>query len=256
MDELRIKVEPYIFPVSQCSRCWKLGHTMKRYPSNKIVCQKCTENHANCNTTTYKCVNCKGQHMSLLRSCPVYVKEKKLRELMSEYNCTYRRALTLYVPVEFSDNETGKPGQEDPLCIPKKSTTTPTNISSYAEVTKKSSVHNDRIKISDKKRVSSSSKKQSPGIKVDFCDPYIPFSSEELPNISVQTNENQEQVRDVKFSELLNRLREILFLKHATIQAKVQSVIKCCLEWIILVVVDNISDWPILKSILHIFGLE
>ncbi|KAI5641608.1 hypothetical protein NE865_06122 [Phthorimaea operculella] len=27
VDNLRIKMEPYIFPVSQCSKCWKLGHT-------------------------------------------------------------------------------------------------------------------------------------------------------------------------------------------------------------------------------------
>ncbi|XP_026499323.2 uncharacterized protein LOC113403103 [Vanessa tameamea] len=100
VDGLRIQVEPYVFPVSQCSRCWKLGHTSKRCSNTNVVCPKCGDNHPNCDTTMFKCSNCGGQHMSLLRSCPAYRKEKRLRELMAEFNCTYRKALTLYVPTE------------------------------------------------------------------------------------------------------------------------------------------------------------
>ncbi|KAF9417095.1 hypothetical protein HW555_005714 [Spodoptera exigua] len=100
VDGLRIRVEQYIFPVTQCSRCWKLGHTTQRCPSTKIICPKCSGNHNNCETTLFKCPNCSGQHMALVRSCPSYLKEKRLREIMAEYNCTYRRALTMYVPVK------------------------------------------------------------------------------------------------------------------------------------------------------------
>lgn len=95
---LKVAVEPYIFPVTQCSRCWRYGHTIKLCPSNKIICPKCGKDHPNCEATTFKCVNCKGNHMSLVKSCPVYLKEKKIRELMAEFNCTYKRAITMYVP--------------------------------------------------------------------------------------------------------------------------------------------------------------
>ncbi|KAF9410584.1 hypothetical protein HW555_010383 [Spodoptera exigua] len=99
VDGLRIKVTPYLFPVSQCSKCWKYGHTYKKCPYNKVVCPKCGGNHNNCETEIFKCVNCGGQHMSLAKTlCPVFLREKKLRDLMMEFNCTYRKALTMYVP--------------------------------------------------------------------------------------------------------------------------------------------------------------
>lgn len=61
---LRVAVEPFVFPVTQCSRCWRFGHTIKICPSLKIICPKCGKNHANCEATTYKCVNCRGNHMA------------------------------------------------------------------------------------------------------------------------------------------------------------------------------------------------
>ncbi|KAI5638643.1 hypothetical protein NE865_08699 [Phthorimaea operculella] len=96
--DLRIKVDDYVFPVTQCGRCWRFGHVTKLCPSNKVICPKCTKFHANCETTNFKCVNCGGSHLSLAKTCPVYTKEKKLRELMREFKVTYRKALSLYVP--------------------------------------------------------------------------------------------------------------------------------------------------------------
>lgn len=95
---MRVNVVPYVFPVTQCSRCWKFGHTRLLCPSKKVVCPKCTKSHENCETTSFRCVNCTGDHMALQKICPVYKKERRIRELMSEFNCTYRKALTLYVP--------------------------------------------------------------------------------------------------------------------------------------------------------------
>ncbi|KAF9419250.1 hypothetical protein HW555_004177 [Spodoptera exigua] len=97
VDCLRAKVEPYVFPVTQCSNCWKFGHVKIRCSSKKIVCPKCTGEHDNCEVTTFTCVNCRGDHMALNRSCPVYAREKRVRELMAEYNCTYQVACNMYV---------------------------------------------------------------------------------------------------------------------------------------------------------------
>lgn len=99
----RFKVEPYMFPVTQCSGCWKYGHVVRYCPSRKIICPKCGENHSNCETTSYKCINCKGQHMALNRSCPVFIKEKMIRTIMRDSNCTYGKALATYLSKQKSE---------------------------------------------------------------------------------------------------------------------------------------------------------
>lgn len=92
----RFKVEPYTFPVTQCSACWKYGHLTRTCPAKGPICPKCGEGHANCEATEFRCVNCKGEHRSFDKSCPIYLKERKIRLIMSSDNCTYRSALTKY----------------------------------------------------------------------------------------------------------------------------------------------------------------
>ncbi|CAH2097922.1 unnamed protein product [Euphydryas editha] len=96
--DTRVNVSPYTFPVTQCSRCWRFGHSIKFCPSLKIICPKCTKGHSNCETTLFKCNNCHGRHMAMAKICPVFIKEKRIREIMAEFNCSYKRALTVYVP--------------------------------------------------------------------------------------------------------------------------------------------------------------
>ncbi|CAG5056790.1 unnamed protein product [Parnassius apollo] len=98
--DMQVKVEPYLFPVTQCSRCWRFGHTLRMCPSKRIYCPKCGGKHANCETTIFKCLNCTKNHMALNRQCPKYIKEKKLREIMAEFNVSYRKAMAMYVPPE------------------------------------------------------------------------------------------------------------------------------------------------------------
>ncbi|CAG9132613.1 unnamed protein product [Plutella xylostella] len=95
---IRTEVYPFVFPVSQCSKCWRFGHNYKTCSQNKIICPKCGKPHPNCDTSSFKCVNCSGKHMALAKNCPVYLREKKIRELMAEHNCTYKRALTIDEP--------------------------------------------------------------------------------------------------------------------------------------------------------------
>ncbi|XP_026326761.1 uncharacterized protein LOC113235315 [Hyposmocoma kahamanoa] len=96
--DLRVRVETYRFPVTQCSRCWRFGHVIKMCPSNKIICPKCGQHHANCETTSFKCVNCSGKHMALSKQCPIFKKERHIRELMAVHNCSYLKAVSMYVP--------------------------------------------------------------------------------------------------------------------------------------------------------------
>lgn len=93
----RFKVERYTFPVSQCSNCWKYGHLARFCPTKRIICPKCAQNHPNCTTINYVCVNCKGKHMALNKVCPVFIKEKEIRKIMCDENCTYKTALVKYI---------------------------------------------------------------------------------------------------------------------------------------------------------------
>lgn len=95
--ECRFKVEPYVFPVTQCSGCWKFGHRNIYCPTKKILCPKCGDNHENCTIKDFKCLNCKGNHFVLDKSCPIFLKEKAIRIIMSEKQVTYRRALQMFM---------------------------------------------------------------------------------------------------------------------------------------------------------------
>ncbi|XP_045455300.1 uncharacterized protein LOC123664980 [Melitaea cinxia] len=96
--DMKVRVEPYVFPVTQCSNCWRYGHTRKMCPSLKSYCPKCGGKHDSCDITVYRCINCNENHMALDRTCPVYIKERRIRDIMAEFNCSYRKAMDIYVP--------------------------------------------------------------------------------------------------------------------------------------------------------------
>lgn len=255
VDDIRIRVELYIFPVSQCTRCWRLGHVTTKCSSSVKVCPKCSGSYENCDTTAFKCVNCGGHHISLLRICPAYIKEKRLRELMAEFNCTYRRALTIYVPFR-STAEEREPRDEQQQAWQAAATSEPVEAEpsmprsgrSYLNATKQKPAQKDER--STKGSCTAKNPKKQKEEVFQFNTPNFASTS----SCWVDESHEEEKKRDVTFIELLNRLREIIFLRGETMKVKVNSVIKCCLEWLILVVVDNVSDWPILKSILDYFS--
>ncbi|CAH0714611.1 unnamed protein product, partial [Brenthis ino] len=64
-----------------------------------------------------------------------------------------------------------------------------------------------------------------------------------------------EDKRDFDVVELLRRVKEIIFMR-VTIKAKIISVIKCCIEWFLLSVVDNLEDWPILRAFIEYLNVN
>lgn len=106
----RFKIEQYIFPVTQCSGCWKFGHLVRACPLKRVKCPKCGGDHSNCESTNFICLNCKGPHMSLDKGCPIFLKEKEIRVIMAQENCTYKNALELFMR---SQTQTNNPGQRD-----------------------------------------------------------------------------------------------------------------------------------------------
>ncbi|XP_052757789.1 uncharacterized protein LOC128202241 [Galleria mellonella] len=94
--ECYFNVDRYVFPVTQCSGCWEFGHNIKFCPKKKMLCPKCgSKDHINCEIKTFRCLNCKGLHFVLDKTCPMYRKEKEVRELMSRENIPYRQALQM-----------------------------------------------------------------------------------------------------------------------------------------------------------------
>ncbi|CAH2098955.1 unnamed protein product [Euphydryas editha] len=238
VEELRVKVESYEFPVTQCSRCWKFGHRKVRCPSLKIVCPKCAKNHENCENTTFKCVNCLGNHMALSKVCPKFLKEKKLRSLMSEFNCTYRKAFEIYVPPEINDLEEERKGNEKRT----------SNTSTYAGVTKKKKLIKTSKQI--KKQYSENIHPQCAFNNNAQSDSENMEDNHCYEKKSPTRNSNDHRAKDFNIGELLRRLKEIIFLRGVTVRSKVVAVFKCCIEWIIITVVENVSEWPILKLLL------
>lgn len=134
--EARFKVERYVFPVTQCSGCWKFGHLIKYCPSKQLTCPKCGQNHANCEITNIKCLNCKGDHIVLDKSCPIFIKEKNIRNIMSEQNVTYRKALQIYLnKEEKKDNTTHLTNELRGLQSPVLPVNPPLNKRTYSSVT-------------------------------------------------------------------------------------------------------------------------
>ncbi|XP_063891873.1 uncharacterized protein LOC135117209, partial [Helicoverpa armigera] len=228
VEGLRIKVTPYLFPVSQCSKCWKYGHLYKKCPSSKVVCPKCGGPHENCETETFRCVNCSGKHMALAKnSCPVFLKEKKIREIMNEFNCTYRKALSVYVPpspFQKASNHNTDPmtkNEIDFIMMNKKhilrevsviNSDSPAHIPTFSEIVKAmTSIPVTKKKVSPVK----SSVKQNRLNDVYEIDPIIsnspPSTTGQDKTDKIPSQEHKK--KSVNFEELLSRLKEIIFLR-------------------------------------------
>lgn len=87
-------VTPYILPVVQCFKCLLFGHTQKLC-KGKEKCQNCSillEKH-NKEMCLKKCMHCNSSfHNSLDRSCPEFLRQKNIKELMSLENKTFFEA--------------------------------------------------------------------------------------------------------------------------------------------------------------------
>lgn len=61
----------------------------------------------------------------------------------------------------------------------------------------------------------------------------------------------KQRERGVSFNELLSRIKDIIFFKNSSLQIKVKQIISVLVEWLILLVVDNLSHWPMLKGMVE-----
>lgn len=99
INGVNFPVEPYIYPVVQCLRCLIYGHTAKQCKSTKAYCKKCAgehENNTDCLSDTVFCKYCKtNDHSSIAKTCPYYQKQRRIKQIMSVNNVSFKEAETV-----------------------------------------------------------------------------------------------------------------------------------------------------------------
>lgn len=99
--------------------------------------------------------------MAMTKICPVYLKERRIRELMAEFNCSYKKALLIYVPPFSRPSLSEDPPLPTQSAAPPKESSFPT--SQYASTEKNSGATYAKVT----KTKTGKSKKNTKGDKRD-----------------------------------------------------------------------------------------
>ena len=89
-----VEVKRYIPNPLRCFQCQEFGHSRK-FCKKQLKCRKCgCEGHdgSDCHSETLCCVNCKGEHFSSSKSCPVWTLEKEIQRVKTEKSLPYGEA--------------------------------------------------------------------------------------------------------------------------------------------------------------------
>ncbi|KAJ0178818.1 hypothetical protein K1T71_005593 [Dendrolimus kikuchii] len=244
-------VHTYIYPITQCSRCWRFGHTMKTCPSAKFICPKCSDFHANCETTDFKCQNCSGRHMALSRICPVYKKEKRIRELMSEFNCSYKKALMIFVPPEPSPICNEEPTNRFSAYQQDEYETNLQKVTTYADVLKSTNIkaaQKEGQKKKDNKKQKRKSKRQQENADLNTI---WESSSGDLDTVNEPFEESMKgnRERSTHYLKLLEQLKEKILDKKLTFGLKIKECAKIVFDWIKSTLMQYLTQLPFLSYI-------
>lgn len=269
----RFKVERYVFPVTQCSGCWKFGHLRKFCPSKTIKCPKCGENHENCDIKDVKCLNCKGDHIVLDKSCPIFIKEKNIRHIMSEQNVTYRKALQTLLtkepkstPTWINDNR----HTQSSVILPTSQTLTKRSYSSVvSKDLTKAIIHREqtdtdseytkqttRPQSQRKPRKSKGNKKTAEKTQEVSTENIKETSNQDkrTEEIAADNEQDQEKRRKRKFDlkKILLKLQEIV-LSNAEFETKIVAIIGALYEEFKSFILNCLCGGDLIQSILQLF---
>ena len=81
VNNIYFKPEKFCFiqKPTQCFKCWKFGHiSTSCSPNSPSSCSKCSSTDhkfTDCNSTSFLCINCKGNHCANDKSCPIFLKK-------------------------------------------------------------------------------------------------------------------------------------------------------------------------------------
>ncbi|XP_034829849.2 uncharacterized protein [Maniola hyperantus] len=254
----KFDVERFEFPVTRCSGCWSFGHIKKFCKLNKNVCPKCGGAHDNCEIKEYKCINCKGPHMALDKSCPFFRKEKEIRFIMSEHNVTYKNALEIYLKNQ-KEEKTNNLREEVHIDLDR-SYTDPVSVNTmgrtYSSVLKTTAIvhengnkddQSDKIIINQKnkdkkkkrvKKTDTVNSSESQNDRIDYDG-----SEESDQDTQDESTEKEGKRKQSRFNiwNLLNRIKEIVLSKENWYD-KVMLVVRAVFEECKLFLVNFLSE--------------
>ncbi|KAI5638299.1 hypothetical protein NE865_09114 [Phthorimaea operculella] len=94
-------IDQYNFPVIQCYKCCRYGHTMVQCRS-RARCFKCAEEHSGdtCGITTEKskCVFCSAAHFATNKVCPEYIRQVNIKSTMGKEGISFQEAAKMFAP--------------------------------------------------------------------------------------------------------------------------------------------------------------
>lgn len=277
----RFKVDPYVFPVTQCAGCWKFGHLKRFCPTKKNICPKCGDSsHINCDTKTMKCPNCKGSHMALDRTCPHFRTEKYIRKIMSRDNVTYRKALQIIVN-EHSNGNSNSEIQEDinnatsgtilDTSAPITDSLPPVTANGrklYSDIVRSTDVHNrDRYdtdssgtenKISSNrnkvlgKMQKKNQKKRQPIAEEQNAEIFCEENNNRFPHTIEETSRKKDRDR-FEFGRFIIKIKNV-FMSNESFEDKIVAVLQIVYELCSNVVVSLLSKNEMLSKIFNLFN--
>lgn len=234
-----------------------------------VICPKCGNKHTNCQIKVYKCVNCSGNHMALSKNCPIYKKEKRIRELMSEFNCTYQKALTTYVPPSprpnFNDSQ---PVQQPNSYLPYE---TVYSTPSFADVTQRNlqpdsddtATQKDgdqsSLRKKKKKKKKTSSYHLSKNVIAELEVTNSDNSSDHQNEVPSPSSSNPNPTgchpkKSSSFTELLQKLRQVIADKDNGLVATLKAWFKIIVDCINNFIKNLIPDFSNISNILSVFN--
>lgn len=91
------KIELYIPNPLRCFKCLKFGHTKTKCTATNEICMNCGDNVHTTNIdpntkrclNESKCINCHGNHSSMSKTCPMFIKEKEIVLIKTRENISY-----------------------------------------------------------------------------------------------------------------------------------------------------------------------
>lgn len=111
-DHVSLRVFPYVAPPTRCFTCMRYGHGAIgcRRPA---ICAKCNSSdhqakscNKDTNTTTPKCLHCKGAHLTTSVRCPIYKQALQIATVYQNRSITRENASILYANLYSSRNIT------------------------------------------------------------------------------------------------------------------------------------------------------
>lgn len=277
----RFQVWKNTFPVTQCSGCWKFGHFLKFCPVKKLLCPKCGGEHNNCEKSDIKCLNCKGNHLVLDKTCPLFLKEKAIKEIMSHRNISYKQALHFYLQDRESKRVESREFSNRSVDFEASDSTLSSMVCKGKEVTSMNSLNgpdimNSKISYADKVRNGNKNQMKAKPASQIISYPKkikkrrkehrdvkqesqaISFPSEHKDNKGKEKNKNPKEKNEsesekFEFKRFFTKIKEII-LCDSSYEEKVMSVLSCFVTEFKLFVCNLLKEGNIFRGLFNILN--